>query len=65
VDRTGLTGAFDIAIDYAEETPAATGAPAAFGILAVIERQLGLRFERRQEPMDVLVIDSVSMPEPD
>lgn len=65
VDRTGLTGAFDIAIDYVPETPSSAGAPAASGILPAVERQLGLRFERRREPIDVVVIDGVSMPAPD
>jgi uncharacterized protein (TIGR03435 family) len=27
-----------------------------------VERQLGLRFERRQEPLDVLIIEHVAMP---
>jgi uncharacterized protein (TIGR03435 family) len=64
VDRTGLTGAFDIDLDL-PETPAATGGPVASGVLAAMERQLGLRFERRKELTDVLVVDDVSMPTPD
>jgi uncharacterized protein (TIGR03435 family) len=34
-------------------------------VLGTVEEQLGLRFEQRKETMDVLVIDSVAMPEPD
>jgi len=63
VDRTGLTGRFDIDLEFVEqsaivERTAQPGAPLA---VAVVE-QLGLRFEKRQEPVDVLVIERVTMP---
>lgn len=53
VDRTGLSGPFYI--DLAEGPD----------VLGAVEEQLGLRFERRKVQMDVLVVDSVSTPEPD
>ena len=34
-------------------------------LIAAYEQQLGLKFERRRETTDVLVIDSVARPTPD
>jgi uncharacterized protein (TIGR03435 family) len=64
VDRTGLTGRFDIDLEFVpqsaivDRTAQWTGAPLA---VAVVE-QLGLRFEKRTEPVDLLVIERVTMP---
>jgi uncharacterized protein (TIGR03435 family) len=66
VDRTGLAGRFDIDLVFVDEhilrttepSTAAAGVPLA---IAVVD-QLGLRFERRREPFDVLVIERVTMP---
>ena len=62
-DRTDLSGRFDIDLDYVEQSAiiartAESGAPLA---VAVVE-QLGLRFEKRRELVDILVVESVSMP---
>ena len=66
VDRTGLTGRFDIDLDHAVlEGPSTTEQPGeAPPILTAIREQLGLRLESRKERMDVLVIDEVKMPSP-
>jgi uncharacterized protein (TIGR03435 family) len=65
VDRTGLTGNFDIDIEYAVlsfgRRPPTGSVP--LGI-AVVE-QLGLRFEQRTEAADVLVVDQVTRPSTD
>jgi uncharacterized protein (TIGR03435 family) len=52
IDRTGLTGVYEITLDTAvrEEWP------------AMLEHQLGLKLEQRKLPVDVLVIDSVARP---
>jgi len=63
VDRTGLTGRFDIDLEFVPQSAilqrtAQPGPPLA---IAVVE-QLGLRFEKRQELVDVLVVERVTMP---
>jgi uncharacterized protein (TIGR03435 family) len=66
VDRTGLEGRFDIDLEFApqaarERSPGGLGLPYS----VAVETQLGLRFERRQEPIDVLVVEHVALPAPD
>jgi uncharacterized protein (TIGR03435 family) len=75
VDRTGLTGTYDIDLDYVSD-PVVWGMPPGSkeapeptspgpSLLAAMEEQLGLKFVRRHELLDVLVIDSVEYPTPD
>jgi uncharacterized protein (TIGR03435 family) len=66
VNRTGLTGFFDIDLAY---TPDATfGAPAPFApadgpsLFTAMQEQLGLRLAAARGPVDVLVVDSVQAP---
>ena len=67
VDRTGLAGTFDVDLNYRPSPILATSGPVGSGVPApaAIEGQLGLTFERREEPMDVIVIERVARPEPD
>jgi uncharacterized protein (TIGR03435 family) len=68
VDRTGLTGAFDMDLHW-------TSAPAVGGnahapddgpsIFTALQEQLGLRLESTRGPFDVVVVDSVRRPTPD
>jgi uncharacterized protein (TIGR03435 family) len=65
IDRTGLTGFFDINLVYAASRQPETAAdepdaPAA--VFTALQEQLGLKLESRKEKMDVLVIDRVEMP---
>jgi len=69
LDKTGLTGTFDFAIEFAPppRNPFGTGAkprsdPAAPTFLEAIKEQLGLRLEPSTGPFDVLVIDHVEEP---
>ena len=66
VDRTGLTGFFDIKLELPPLQPvAATDAAVAESgpsIFAVLQEQLGLRVEEGKGPADVLVIDHVERP---
>jgi len=67
VDRTGLTGAFDIDLEFSGAGQLATNAdqPGALpSVFTALQEQLGLKLESRKEKMDVLVIDSVEMPTP-
>jgi uncharacterized protein (TIGR03435 family) len=61
VDRTGLTGTFEIDLVWA---PARIGVNAAapdqvFPVFSALQEQLGLKLDPRREPLDVIVIDSV------
>ena len=64
VDRTGLAGPFDFNLTYA---PAARGGGPAPSddqpsIFTAVQEQLGLKLEPATAPVEVLVVDSVSMP---
>ena len=61
IDRTGLEGYFQII----GPSPSAGGPGAETGsFFTLIQEQLGLKLTRAREAMDVLVIDSVRMPDP-
>lgn len=71
IDRTGLTGTYDVDVMWAPEPgPGAAGAALAVApsdfvsIFTALHEQLGLRLEPRREPIDVIVIDSVERPTP-
>jgi len=64
IDRTGLTGRWDIDLEFAGTGPLTTAdtpdAPAS--VFTAVQEQLGLKLESRKETMEVLVIDSVERP---
>jgi uncharacterized protein (TIGR03435 family) len=70
VDKTGLTGNFDLKLTWTPETPAgppgaASGGPAAedtVSLFTAIQEQLGLKLDAQRGPVDVLVIDSAERP---
>ena len=69
IDRTGLTGLYDIQLTYANpfsqqapagaEIPAAPSTPSIFNAL---QQQLGLKLEEGKAPMDHYIIDSAEKP---
>jgi uncharacterized protein (TIGR03435 family) len=69
VDATGLTGIYDIDLQWTPDTETQAGIAAAPdtgpSIFTAIQEQLGLKLESARQSMDVLVIDSVSRPTPD
>jgi uncharacterized protein (TIGR03435 family) len=73
VDETGLTGTFDIDVQWVPEPgvdariqgPLVTAPAASGSIFTALQEQLGLRLESARGPVDVLVVDSVSRPTPD
>ncbi len=54
VDRTGMTGLYDVQVDWDGNTKLDTP-PALIRSVA----KLGLKLERRKEPMPIIVIDSI------
>jgi uncharacterized protein (TIGR03435 family) len=73
IDRTNVTGLYDISLKWTEDRPrpnAAVGAdgaePAApsdqLSIFTALQEQLGLKLESARGPVEVLVIDSVGKP---
>ena len=73
VDRTGLTGRFDMDLQW---TPEQSGRaepsldalpvlPSGTSIFTAIQEQLGLKLESTKDAVDVLVIDRVEPPTPD
>jgi len=77
LDRTGLTGNFEMQMDYTPDQmpqlpPGATlppgfamPSPDGPSLLTALQEQLGLKLESTRGPVEVLVIDSVSQPTPD
>lgn len=70
LDKTGLTGTFDMQLETEPRLP--PGFPAdAFGVpreglslFTALPEQLGLKLESERGPVDILVIDSVDPPTP-
>jgi uncharacterized protein (TIGR03435 family) len=76
VDRTGLTGAFDLELRFDSRPIPGTGPgglfpsldepanPNALSIFTALEEQLGLKLDAQSGPVEVLVIDHVDQPKP-
>jgi uncharacterized protein (TIGR03435 family) len=69
LDRTGLTGKFDFAIEFSPQpdVPSAPGAnfrpdPTGPTFMEALKEQLGLKLEPLTGPFDALVIDNVEEP---
>jgi uncharacterized protein (TIGR03435 family) len=78
VDRTGLTGSFDLDLQWTpdqmpqgreDRPPGAPPLPAIDpngpSIFTAVQEQLGLKLESTKGPVDVLVIDRVEHPTED
>lgn len=69
VDRTGLTGRFDIDLEWSDPTAPANVDPAAQidrpSLFTALQDQLGLDLQAGEEEVPVLVIDSIERPTPD
>jgi uncharacterized protein (TIGR03435 family) len=69
VDRTGLTGAFDIDLQWTSGTVPAPGRDASPddgpSIFTALQEQLWLKLESTRGPFEVVVIDSVKRPSAD
>jgi uncharacterized protein (TIGR03435 family) len=72
LDRSGLTGQFDLEMTFArDQNPSANAAAAAPpasdspSLFTALQEQLGLKLGSIKAPMDVLVIDHVEHPTED
>jgi uncharacterized protein (TIGR03435 family) len=66
-DRTGLSGLYDWEMTYdraltPQSAPSTSESPV---LTTAIQEQLGLKLESTRGPVEVLVIDSAAMPDPD
>jgi uncharacterized protein (TIGR03435 family) len=69
IDRTGLTGTYDIHLEWMADEPAARGPdagtasdPPGTALIAAIRKQLGLQLEPAKGPYEFFVIDHVERP---
>ena len=70
IDRTGLTGAWDVHLKWAVDTLSAPAGPNTTppsevigpSIFTALQEQLGLKLESARGPVEVLVIDHVERP---
>jgi uncharacterized protein (TIGR03435 family) len=70
VDRTGITGTFDLNLVFTREDPNSPDMVelpdnAAPNLTNALQQQLGLKLEKVKAPVDVLVIDKAEKPSPD
>jgi uncharacterized protein (TIGR03435 family) len=76
IDRTGLTGVFDLELRWAPEPVPARGAASAPAttpgpedarpsIFTAVQEQLGLKLESGRAPIDVIVVDAAERPAAD
>lgn len=69
INRTGLTGTFDIHLEWETNDPSsassdsgAASEPVGRPLIAAIREQLGLQFDRGKGPQEFLIIDRVEKP---
>ena len=63
VDRTGLTGIYDLNILYLpEDRRLDPNAPAAASFEQALQEELGLKLQKGKGPVEVLVIDHIEKP---
>ncbi len=58
VDLSGLKGVYDFKLEWVTAVEANNGSPGPT-MLNAVEDQLGLKLERRKQPMDMLIIDKL------
>jgi uncharacterized protein (TIGR03435 family) len=63
VDKTGLTGKYDLTLTYSpDDGPAAASDSSAPSLFTALQEQLGLRLQPAKGPVETLVVDHVEMP---
>jgi uncharacterized protein (TIGR03435 family) len=64
VDRTELTGRFDVDLEYTRTSELTGPTTDGVSIFTAIQEQLGLKLQAAKGPLEVLVIDSLQRPTP-
>ncbi len=59
IDHTGLTGKYDVALEW---SPDQTGDLPGPSVFTALQEQLGLRLESAKGPVEILIVDSVEKP---
>ena len=69
IDKTGLTGPYDLDLQWTPDPAAAGGPPQGppgpgdgASLFAAIQEQLGLKLEAKRGPVELLVLDSAERP---
>jgi uncharacterized protein (TIGR03435 family) len=62
LDRTGLTGSYNVALKWTPSLATDTPAGDAVSIFTAVQEQLGLKLESGTAPLDVVVIDRIERP---
>ena len=57
LDRAGLTGRYQINVEYLTEAPGAAPDETKPSLQSALQDQLGLRLEARREPLDAIVVE--------
>ena len=57
LDRTGLTGRYQISLEYLTAAPGAVADPTKPSLESALQDQLGLRLESRREPLDAIIVE--------
>ena len=65
IDRTGLSGNFDIDLAFQPGADRAGAPVEAVSLFTALEEQLGLKLESTKGPVDVILIENAEMPTPD
>jgi uncharacterized protein (TIGR03435 family) len=62
IDKTGLTGNFDLVMEWSNEDNPDSGAEPLPSIFTAIQEQLGLKLQPAKGPVETLVVDHAQMP---
>lgn len=65
IDRTGLTGLFDVDISFAPSNLPPEEAEKYPSLFTAVKEQLGLQLKPDTEPLEVVVVDRIERPTPD
>jgi uncharacterized protein (TIGR03435 family) len=57
LDRTGLTGRYQISLEYLTAAPGAVADQTKPSLESALQDQLGLRLESRREPLDAIIVE--------
>ena len=62
IDRTGLTGMYNVLLKWRPSLSTDTPADDAVSIFTAVQEQLGLRLESGTAPLDVVVVERIERP---